>query len=799
VSTAHSSSSDAIPAQSVSAEASRSHAPWRGHMRKIGLVAALLVGLVVFLAEMNRHVPIQTWLFWRYARILVICTGWALCTLGAGHRLLTLVWRSTLPVLEHVTLSFGAGLLGLFGPTFAIALPVVLLAWSAPSLARYTGRLLRHLRSARARARRPSLWALPIATFGFVGVGMLYFLILSPDNVGYDGRWYHLPLAEHYAAQGAIRATPEGWFLAALPQLATILYCWTLQLPGLRFFDHVELAAHLEFTAFVFTLVGIPALVRTVVPGARAHLAWTALFLFPGILLYDSSLIVGADHIAAVWAVPIYLTARRAFRDLEPRRVALFVAMMAGAALTKYQCLSLIVGPTLAFVARLLWLVHRARQGRFGPKARLWISPLIALAVGALVTAPHWLKNWVFYGDPLYPFLHQYFPAHPWTADTTQRFEGTFGWRDPFALRGTLAHKLKEALFDGVLGFSFNVHDYPFHGDIPTFGSLFTLLLFALPFLRKSLKPALLFACGHVAVFTWYWTVHEDRYLQPAVPWMAAAVAATLTLIWRSGLLARFACAPLVAAQIIWGSDVYFFPAHSMTGQSQIKAPIDLLSARYRKDARAFAPYGVWSDLREAMPKNAKVLVHQQHDHFGLGTMSVNDSEFLEGGISYGRLENPRAVYDLLKGYGVTHLLWFASWQSEDSLAGDLVFWQFAQMFARSPTPFADGVTMALMPTTRPGPSFSDRVFVRTCGGAGVYRDGTYRLADLTLVDWNDAMRAPKPETGSDGRALDRALARAEFVVMRPSCDGALASRLPASFQSIGTKGDLQYWSHLER
>ena len=106
---------------------------------------------------------------------------------------------------------------------------------------------------------------------------------------------------------------------------------------------------------------------------------------------------------------------------------------------------------------------------------------------------------------------------------------------------------------------------------------------------------------------------------------------------------------------------------------------------------------------------------------------------------------------------------------------------------------------MALMPTTRPGPSFSDRVFVRTCGGAGVYRDGTYRLADLTLVDWNDAMRAPKPETGSDGRALDRALARAEFVVMRPSCDGALASRLPASFQSIGTKGDLQYWSHLER
>ena len=162
---------------------------------------------------------------------------------------------------------------------------------------------------------------------------MLYANILTPQNIAYDSRWYHLSLAEHYAAEGAIRASPEGWFQAALPQLASVLYSWAFQLPWFRVFDRVELAAHLEFTVFLFTLAGIPALVRAVVPGARAHLAWTATFLFPGILLYDSSLSGAADHVAALWAVPILLTLRRALPSLEPRRCLLFGAMLAAASI----------------------------------------------------------------------------------------------------------------------------------------------------------------------------------------------------------------------------------------------------------------------------------------------------------------------------------------------------------------------------------------------------------------------------------------------------------------------------------
>ena len=36
-----------------------------------------------------------------------------------------------------------------------------------------------------------------------------------------------------------------------------------------------------------------------------------ALFLFPGIFCYDSGLVLGADHVAALWAAPIFLLSLR--------------------------------------------------------------------------------------------------------------------------------------------------------------------------------------------------------------------------------------------------------------------------------------------------------------------------------------------------------------------------------------------------------------------------------------------------------------------------------------------------------
>ncbi|HEY3821406.1 MAG TPA: hypothetical protein VGL81_29770 [Polyangiaceae bacterium] len=781
---------------------------WRPAL--VGVV--LLAATAKFLLVVNGHYPVREWLFWLYAEYLLLCAGWALACVSTGHRVVLAVWRHPLPLVEHVTLAFAAGLLvffllmfaggllGILGPVFSVALPLAMFAFGANPLRRTAARCARHLRHAR-RARRgaPPLWVLPTVVFGLAGVAMLYLDILTPQNIAYDSRWYHLSLAESYAAEGAIRATPEGWFQAALPQLASVVYSWAFQLPWFRVFDRVELAAHLEFTVFVFTLAGIPALVRAVVPGARAHLAWVATFLFPGILLYDSSLSGAADHIAALWAVPIVLTLRRALPRLEPRRCLLFGAMLAGAALTKYQAVALLAGPVLAFGARAVWLsVHRRQPIP-------WQGAVAAAGTVLLLTAPHWLKNWVFYGDPIYPFLYKHLHVHPWTVDSAHRFEVVFQgqlWRP----EGTFLHRVSETLWKGVLGFSFEPNDWPmFHRDIPVFGSLFTLLFFVLPFVRRGGRAALLFTCGNVGVFVWYWLSHQDRYLQALLPWMAAAVAAALILVWRTGRLGRIATVPLLAAQILWGGDVYFIPTHAMNNTSPIKLVADLLSAHYRGDRNRFATYSPWSDIGQDLPRGAKVLVHQSHVHLGLESMSVSDWGGWQGGLSYARLGDPRAVYERLASYGVTHLVWLSRnepWRpnESDSLAGDLAFFRFATLYAVDPKRYGEA-TLARMPPSAPEGPFGDHVLVRVCGGAPPYADGYYDLTDLALpAETTDPTLAPQPRSRVDctprAAACDPVLGDVAFVVVKPGCDPSVEPRI-AGYRLMTTRGEVQLWARV--
>jgi hypothetical protein len=785
---------------------------WAARFRTLLLAAVLFLAAARFIRVVDVHYPIGQWLFWHYARAIALSAAWALTCVCAGHRALTLLRPATAPILEHFTLSFAVGVLlfflamfvggiaGLYGPVFAIALPSLMCAASAGAVIPYVARVVRHLRFARRKPHASTpLWLFPIAAYGVIGIGMLYFLILAPENVAYDTRWYHLAIAEHYAAAGAVRASPEGWFCITIPHLASFLYAWAFEVPGLAYFDRIELAAHMEFATFLATLAGIPVLVRAVVPRVRAPLAWTATFLFPGIFLYDSSLLVAADHIAALWAVPIYLTMRRALSSLEPRRCAVFAAMLAGAVLTKYQTIALVAGPLIAFSLRTVWLGAKAVAGRAKGPERIWAGPAVGVITGLALTAPHWLKNWLFYGDPLYPFLYRHFHDHPWTADATQRIESI--WLSQMApLEGTFVEKVRKALVDGVLNFSFIHHDWPaFHGQNPVFGSLFTLLFATLPFLRKSGRTALLFLCGNVGVFVWYWSLREDRYLQAQLPWMAASVAAALVLIWRSGVVGRLACVPLVGAQIIWGGDVYFYPTDPMLRESPIKSTVDLMSAYFRGDSRRLSPYGGWFDIGSALPKGSKVLVHHSHVHLGLQAMSVSDWEGWQGGISYGQLGSPRAIYSQLADWGVTHLVWGGDVAS-DSLAGDLAFWRFAKLFAAEPTVFRDGLTLVKMPAVAPPNDASpDTVLIRACGEAKPYADGVYMLSDLTLgANVSDPASAPAPRLRLEGARDPRreaALESVQLLVLERACDPAIASLTPASFKAIGARGPLELWA----
>jgi len=626
-------------------------------------------------------------------------------------------------------------------------------------------------------------------------VGLVYLPILTPLNLAYDARWYHLPIAEGYAAYGGIHRFPEGWFPGANPQLASYLYSWAFCIPGRVLFDQIGLSAHLEFGIFLATLAQVPVLVRRLNRGGRPTASWVAVFAFPGLFLYDASLSGGADHIAAFWAIPIFLVLLRAYPAFDPRYCAVLGALASGA-LTKYTSISIGLFPALAMAFRGATFALRATTGLGGRPPHRWLYGALALAVIALVcTAPHWLKNIIFYGDPVYPHGYRLFPSTPWTPDSPARLAL---YVEP--------EWIPERSWDGVLEtlgalvtFSFVPHDwYAFHRDVPVFGSLFTLSVPCLLLLRRSSRLIALYTAVHVGIAYWFWTYHQDRYLQAFLPWMAAGVSAIAIRLWQEGWLARIGVWALGGIHAIWSGDVPFIPGHAMVAGTPLKTSIDLISTGYRKQRPRFDDFGLFGQVRRALPEDAVVLLHEEHLHLGIGTRTVSDWVNWQGGINYGRRPAPHEVDALLRELGVTHLLWARERSlGYDSMASDIAFFHYVTNHARN-MKLLSGYALAEVPASfQERGRFRGEALLLTCA-ADTYRSGVYRVSDLTVT----VLRGPRPQSDfpeprvpvGSAALIGGHLGTADAVVHDPKCFPGHAAQLRGSFVRAAQRQGVGIW-----
>jgi hypothetical protein len=721
------------------------------------LPLALVVGLVLSLPTLQAVYPIQKWLFWRYAAYWLCALVFCAACLSAGHAVVRRVVGTTLPTLEHVAVSFATGvyvfflamfaggLLKLYGTPFFLGLPLALIAAFGRGAYRYARRWARHVRHARRDAPRAPLWTYPVVGFGLVSLALVYVAILPTDHVSFDARWQHLAIAEQYKALGGIERFPEGWSFGAGPHLASVLYAWAFLLPGGRLFDRIGVASHLELATFVFTLVGISALSRALLPGKRAGLGWVARFLFPGIYVYDSSLGCGADHVAALFAAPVLLLLLRALRHASPRTCLLLAVAMSGVILTKFTAtFELLPFAILALVARALLPTVQRLLGR-PVSPGLWKGLFLCGGAGLLFTTPFWLKNLIWYGDPVYPVLHKYFHDHPWTPDSAQHYQmfAEHFWRPARNLAG-----LKESA-EALLTFSLDPHDwYGFHRNTPVFGSMFTLVTAALllhalrdqpeaaegaagakkP--RASQRRLWVATAGiYLGIFTWYWVHHQDRFLQTMMPWMAPVTAVGMRLIWERGRIVRGVLAFAVALQLVWGGDAY---AIGIRGRSAATSAASLLVRGYQRQYdQRLEVYPAFESLADTLPANAKILFHEERERVGSDRANVQDEVSHQSGIAYVSLRTPRKVYDLLRSFGVTHVYWNnASGKSSESAAGELVFHYFAR-YTENKTMASWGATVASMPSKPPPDEMPDAVAVFRCKG----KSGYYHLADLNPTE----------------------------------------------------------------
>jgi len=730
--------------------------------------AALFEGVFILLATTNQHERVVHWIFWKYAGIWLWTLVFACSSLFAGHALLSIVPGLRLRLRERLLFDFTVGVFvfstGIFlcglckllrGPFFYL-FPIVLTAAGVSTLVPYLRRAYWHVHRVSRRAVSFSALRIGASVLGTLGITLVYLCVMVPQNLSFDACTYHIPLAEHYGAAHSIRSFPEGSYAGALPHFASWLYTWAFTITPSDEFFRVELVAHLEFILFLATLAGAPLLVETLVPGKRAGMAWVVFFLFPGLFLYDSSLGGAADHVLAFWAIPLALAAVRVLRSWSVGRCVVLGLMISGCALTKYQSLSLLL-PTALFLLVGIALAIPRRRGRI--LKFLATGPGLVAAVVLVATASHWLANLIWYGNPVYPLLGKLFPSHPWVP----------GWKGPvldtgWQPTGTLMERLRET-FLAVFTFAFVPHDwYPFHRNIPVFGFLFTLSLPVLLFVRRSGRVWVLATGAMVSVFVWYWTYHQDRYLQSLLPWMVASTSATLALAWSSNLFARLGVAALVGLQLIWGGDVPFLPTHAMAGDVPIKRTIELLSASFRGDANALKTHTGYEDIAAALPANALVLTHEEYLRLGLQRRFVGDSQRWQGAIDYAYLGEPGAVFDQLAGLGVTHLLWrrSSSVNREVTVGSELVFFDFAYHHTRNRRDFGD-YSVVEMPRERP-PS-------RPLGAVAYLGCSARRL--MSIKEVNDMVAADSEGRRSgDGAAapLDELVAKADFVVADQRC-----------------------------
>jgi hypothetical protein len=771
-----------------------------GHGRAAGLAVVLLgvVGTLIYADAVGSIYPIRLWLFWKMAMLWGWTTLFSLACLSLGQAVLvrvlkvrerpaleSAVFSITIGVVAFALAMYLGGALGWYARWFGVALPLAMLAIGA----RDGWPLLRQLHRELTSPLSASLLELAIGAAGVLCVGVVYLGAFTPDSLNYDSTWSHLVVAQDYANAGRIIPFPAD-YNKNVPQLASLLYTWGYLVPGFSPYPALRwmMALHLELSLFLWTLVSVAALIRHLVPDLTLRRAWVSFFLFPIIFVHDNNLGGAADHVCGFFAVPAAFAALRLWEDFRHANATLIAIACGGGLLTKYQAV-FFIAPIAVLVAT-AWLLrlNQLRLARRGtatapaePLREVLTVPLVIAGLGLVLLSPHLLRQLIFHHNPVYPFGQDVFPSTPTVPNASLLMANALA--DPnYQPSGTLWDKLVHGV-QLSLTFSFRPH-YSFTNDVPSFGSLFTLLLPAALLVRERKRLLLAAALASGAVLAWAMIYHIDRNLQVFMPLLVAVTGAIVVKAWRLGGWARCGLVPLIAFQIVWGADAPFY-----SGWDRIQSAMNLIRSGYESQARKrFRDYRrSFLDMRRALPRDARVLLHSAHISLGIERQIFLDNAGFQGMFDYAGLRTPRELYDFYKAHGITHLLYEPHGYPAPSRHEDVIFKALAEGHADFIGEYGEHRLFAL--PLQP-PPVEPPYQVATLGLGG-YDDGSYPVETMNTFQHlpkklqhfaKPARRMPIP---ADERAQLLAEADAVLVAPKQTLDRQLTLVLQREFRSV--------------
>jgi len=733
--------------------------PILSFLRTLAVGSLGIAAAVGFAGMLDRVYPLKTWLFFD----LLAIYGWQLlltaCCASFGHFVLTrvlgirvfsgletLAFSLPIGLVGFVLAMYMGGFLALYGPGFAVTMPLVLFAVGLPAGVRAWSS-----RSGSAGLRGSNL---AVAMAGTVCLAFMYLEVISPDALNYDATWSHVVIGQDYAREGRIVPFLASW-VKNVPHLASMVYTWDFLVPGPAIDSPLRwmMALHSEFVVFLWTLVGVSAATAWLA-GEKVRAAWAAFFLFPGIFVYDHSLGGASDHVTALFAAPLFLATMRAARHFNRRLCCLVGILAAGGIATKLQAVY-VIGPAGVFLAgRFAFLtIRRLRQDGAAPPVWHMVTGALLIAACAIVCAgPQFIENWIYFHNPVYPLAQRTFkestPTMPGAAEMVDNLFADWHWRPPKELGARVLQAGRLAF-----SYSFDPH-YSFIGQRPYFGSLFTLLLPLVPFLPRAGPLWAGVFVGLGSLFLWGFSYVVDRNLQTFLPILVAVTAATIARGWRMGWAARLGLASLIGMQIVWGADLIF------SGNDRLQAGVALVKSGldgYASDR--FSGYRrAYRDLGAAMPHDGTAILHNSHLSLGINRRILLDWVGFQGLFDYRAMSTPRHAFDRFAALGVTHLITLPGSRTAASKQEEVIFDVFANEYASHVGTFGP-FWLYEMPRTPPPEQRPFRVLALGIQG---YADGIYPIERLgTCEEMPPALQkfgapdARVTETSAVAAALD--------------------------------------------